>query len=223
MVTSSHSSATFGAPSYSIQTGRLPFSRGGLYRLPFSESYAITADGTTGTASVANTYVLTGPYDPRFQIGGDQPIQWDQVAARFQKYQVNKAVCTITFNNPVYDGALVGFRVRSSNNSVVTQGRQISEIKEMDNTRSKWVNNTGNQTRTFKCVIRPWNIMGLSKLQYKSELSYQSLTTANGAATQVLLEPFLLHTIASEVNLIRCTVRIVYYIQFMEGITVLDS
>lgn len=205
-----------------MQTGRLPFARGGYYRLPYSESFAISADGTTGTSTINNTYVLNGPYDPYTGLGGMQPLQWDQIAFMYQKYLVRKAAITITFNNPTADGLLVGIRVRTNNNTVSTSGRTIAEVKEMDNTRSRWVNNTGNQTRTFRANVYPWQIAGLTKLQYLTELSYQSPVNQNPTVWSCLLEPFALHTVAGETNVVRCTVRIVYYIQFMEGITKLD-
>lgn len=218
-----HSSRALGAPSYSVQTGRLPFARGGLYRLPYSESFAIGSDGTTGLSSISSTFTLNGPYDPLIQIGGMQPMQWDQVSFMYQKYIVHKAVCTVTFNNPAYDGLLVGLRVRSVNNTVTTSGRTIAEIKEMDNTRSAWVNNTGNQTRSFKFTVRPWDIAGLSKLQYLCDRQdYQAAINTNPSWI-CYLEPFALHTISGETNLIRCTVRVVYFIQFMEGVTKLDA
>lgn len=215
-------SGAFGAPSISMQTGRLPFARGGYYRLPYSESYAISASGTTGTATVANTYVLNGPYDPRFQIGGGQPMQWDQISFMYQKYIVHKAIVTVTFNNPLYDGMLVGFRVRSSANPTLTSGRTIAELMEMDNTRSKWVNNTGSQTRIFKFSLHPWDIAGLTRLQYMTELSYMASVGQNPTLWSCFLEPFALHTVAGEDNTVRANVRIIYYIQFMEGQSVLD-
>jgi len=216
-------SFALGAPSYSVQTGRLPFARGGLYRLPYSDSFALSANGTTGLSVVNSTFTLNGPYDPLIQIGGMQPLQWDQVAFMYQKYIVHKAVCTVTFNNPTYDGLLVGLRVRSVNNTVTTAGRTIAEIKEMDNTRSVWVNNTGNQTRSFKFHIRPWDIAGLSKLQYLCDRQdYQAAINTNPSWI-CYLEPFALHSVAGEDNLVRCTVRIVYYVQFMEGVTKLDA
>nr|QBX89311.1 capsid protein [Apis mellifera virus-14] len=211
-----------GSPSYSVQTGRLPFARGGLYRLPYSESFAIGADGTTGLSAVSSTFALNGPYDPLVQIGGMQPLQWDQVAFMYQKYIVHKAVCTVTFNNPQQDGLLVGIRVRSVNNPVSTSNRTIAEIKEMDNTRSTWVNDSGNQTRIFKFTVRPWDIAGLTKVQYMCDRQdYQAAINTN-PSWFCYLEPFALATITGEINVVRCTVRIVYYIQFMEGQTKLD-
>lgn len=212
-----------GAPSLSVQTGRLPFARGGLYRLPYSESFAISALGTTGLSTVSSTFALNGPYDPLVQIGGMQPLQWDQVSFMYQKYIVHKAVCTVTFNNPNYDGLLVGIRVRSVNNPVTTSGRTIAEVKEMDNTRSVWVNNTGNQTRSFSFTVRPWDIAGLTKVQYMCDRQdYQAAINTN-PSWFCYLEPFALHTVAEETNVVRCTVRIIYFIQFMEGQTKLDA
>lgn len=211
-----------GTPSFSIQTGRLPFARGGFYRFPYSDSFAISADGNTGTSVIQSYYTLNGPHDPLVNIGGQQPIQWDQVRVMYQKYIVHKADVTVVFNNPLYDGLLVGFRVRSVNNTVPTSGRTLADIGEMDNTRSLWINNTGSQSRTFKFSVNPWNVAGLTRDQYLNDRQdYQAATNVNPSWI-CYLEPFALHSVAGETNVVRCTVRIVYHVQFMEGITVLD-
>lgn len=216
-----HVSSAFGAPSISKQTGRLPFTTGGLYKLPFSESFAITANGTLGTAAITYQYGLSGPYDPRINLGGMQPIQWDQVSPMYERYWVWGAKVTVTFNNPSNDGMLVGFRIRGSTNTLATSGLTIAEIKETELTKSRWVNNSGNQTRVFKAYIRPWQILGITKTQYNN-LEYSAQTTAV-PTVQPVLEPFALHTVTGEdAATIRCTVRIVYYIQMTNKISVLD-
>lgn len=212
--------SAFGAPSFSIQTGRLPLSRGGFYRLPFSESFALSADGSIGTADTNYTYNLVSPYDPRFQIGGAQPIQWDTITPAYERYQVWGAKFTITFSNPLNDGAFIGFRVRSTLNPVATEGLTIAELKETDLTRSRFINNSGRQVESFTGYIKPWHIYGISKTQYVNlEYTAQDTTTP---IVGCLLEPFLLHTVFGEINTIRCTVRIVYFVQMMQGQTILD-
>lgn len=210
----------FGAVSQSVQTGRLPFTTTAFYKLPFSESFAISADGNTGVASTFYTYRLNSPFDPRAELGGGQPIQWDQVNPMYERYQVWGAKFTVTFSNPLYDGALVGFRVRSLVNPVTTAGRTVADLKQMELTKSRWIHNTGNQTTSFTVYIKPWEIFGITKTQYVN-LEYSSPDTQNPAVILVA-EPFLLHSVASETNTIRCTVRITYYFQMMQKITVLD-
>lgn len=217
----SNASSYFGAPSYTIQTGRLPFSRGGFFRLPYSESFALSADGSLGTAAVGYTYNLTSPYDPRIEIGGGQPIQWDQLTPAFERYQVWGAKVSITFSNPLNDGAFVGFRVRSSVNTTATSGKTIAELKETDLTRSKFINNSGRQVESFKFYIRPWHVYGITKQQYVN-LEYTSIDNTIPAVSTIV-EPFLLHTVFGETNTIRCTIRVVYYVQLMQGQTILDA
>lgn len=214
-------SSAFGRPSQSIQTGRLPFTASGFYRLPYSESFPISSNGTTGTSVVVYQYGLNAPYDPRTNLGGGQPIQWDQVASYYERYWCWGAKVTVTFSNPDYDGMLVGFRIRGSTNAVATSGLTIAEIKEVENTRSRWIHNTGNQTTVFKAYVRPWHILGITKAQYNNlEFSAQ---TSSVPTVQPILEPFALHSVAEQTATVRCTVRIVYYIQMTNKQTVLDA
>lgn len=215
-------SSAFGAPSIGIQTGRLPFANMGYYRLPYTESFAISASGTTGLSSLGYTYRMTSPYDPRVETGGAQPMQFDLISPAFERYWVRGAKFTITFSNPLYDGALVGFRVRASTNSTVsTSGRTIAELKELDLTRSRWIHNTGNQTTVFKGFIHPWDIIGITKAQYNN-LEYSSAMN-NNPSVGVIIEPFLLHSVAGEDNTIRCTVSIKYYLQMTNRFSFLDA
>lgn len=215
-------SMAFGAPSINFQQGRLPFSNMGMYRLPYSESYALTANGTTGLSAVGYTYRLNSVYDPRVDLGGGQPMQWDYLVGPFLngRYWVRGAKFTVTFSNPDYDGMLVGFRIRASSNGTTTSGRSIAEVKEMDLTRSRWIHNTGNQTTSFSHYVRPWDIFGVTKSQYDN-YEYSVGVTEN-PNQQIYLEPFALHSVSGQEATIRVTVSIKYYIQLTNRTTVLD-
>lgn len=217
-------SQAFGAPSVGIQTGRLPFANMGYYRLPYTDSFAITADGDTGLSAITYAYNLCSVYDPNTSIGlgQGQPLQYDLIKNAFERYWCRAAKVTITFSNASQSGGLCGFRIRNSTNvGATTDGRTIAEIKEMDLTRSKWINTQGENVRTFKFFIRPWQIMGVTKAQYNN-LEYSAQTNASPTA-YVVLEPFFLHTVSGQTNTIRCTVNIKYYVQMTNRQTILDA
>lgn len=216
-------SYAFGAPSINVQQGRLPFANVGIYKLPFSESFALTADGSTGLSNVNYSYRLNSVYDPRYQIGGGQPMQFDYLVGPFLngRYWVRGVKFTVTFSNPDYDGMLVGFRVRASTNGVTTSGRTIAEVKEMDLCKSRWIHNTGNQTVSFSHYLKPWNVFGVTKGQYNN-YEYSAAVTAN-PDQELLLEPFAIHSVTGQEAVIRCTVSIRYYVQLTNRTTVLDA
>lgn len=211
----------FGMTKPTINTRGLPFGNHAIFKLPYSESFAISASGTSGLTAVGYTYRLNGPYDPRFNLGGGQPIQWDLIAPAYKQYQVISARFTVTFSNPLYDGMFIGFRVKQYGNTITTAGRTIEEVKEMENTRSRWVNNTGSQVVTFTETVRPHHLLGINWYQYQDLGSYGSLIN-NTPGGEVTLEPFALHTVSGEDSVIRCTVRIDYIIHFYGKQTVLD-
>lgn len=207
--------------SVNVQTGRLPFSTQGFYKFPYSESYAITSNGSDGVSTFGYSYNLTGPYDPRLELGGLQPIQWDQVYPQYERYWVRGAKVSVTYSNPSHDGALVGVRVRSSTNTTIaTSGRTVDELKELESTRSRWIMNTGNQVANFSFYVRPWEVIGIGKMQY-GNIEYSSQTNNNPQVYPVL-EPFVLHSVAEQVLTIRCTVRITYYVQMTNKLSVKD-
>lgn len=215
-------SVAFGGPSINVQQGRLPFSNVGIYRLPYSESFPITADGTTGLTNTGYTYRLNSVYDPRVELGGGQPMQFDYLVGPFLngRYWVKGVKFTVTFSNPDQDGMLVGFRIRASTNGTTSIGKSIAEVKEMDLTRSRWIHNTGNQTTSFSHYIKPWNVFGITREQYNN-FEYSAGVSANPDQI-VLLEPFALHSVSGQEATIRCTVSIRYYIQLTNRTTVLD-
>lgn len=218
------SGSAFGSPSVGIQTGRLPFSNMGFYRLPYTDSFPITASGSSGLSVINYSYNLCSVYDPNLTVGlgQGQPLQYDLIAPAFERYWVRRAVVSVCFSNASQSGGLVGFRIRNSTNvGATTDGRTIAEIKEMDLTKSRWLNTQGENKTTFKFTIKPWDIMGVTKAQYNN-IEY-SAQTNNSPSAYVILEPFLLHTVAEQSNTVRCTVSIKYYVQMTNRQTILDA
>lgn len=205
-----------------MQEGALPFNSQGLFRLPFAENFAISADGTLGTSVVTYAYSGNGPYDPRIQIGGGQPIQWDDISPLYERYWVHYCKVSVIFSNPTHDGMVCGVRVRTNVNSVATTGRTIDELAEMDLCKQKRINNSGKQVTSFNFTLKPYQIIGITKGQYNN-LEYSGLVASSNPAVQPYIEPYACHTVAGETGVIRCYVKVTYYIQMTNKITSLDA
>lgn len=191
-----------------MQSGRLPFTDSYIARLPYVENSFITADGTTGLTSCGYTYRSGNMFDPRAELGGAQPMQYDLLSLVYLRYRVISCEVTVTFSNPSLDGMWVGVRVRPDSNPVATTGQPLDYVQEMDNTMIAPLNNTGSQTKAFKFNFRNRDILGMTEAQH-SDVVYTGLF-ASGAGAGALIEPFASHTVSGENATVRYNVRIVY-------------
>lgn len=214
---------TLGRPPTSIQRGILPFGEAYEARLPYVENFAISCSGTSGLTTIGNTFYGNNLYDPRVQLGGHQPMQFDLLALAFRRYRVTAADIELTFSNPYYDGMWCGFRVRSHTNPIATAGQTLEYVQEMQDSVVAPINNTGSQTRVFKFRFRVDEVMGLTG-PMSSDLAYTG--SCDGASVPLawpLIEPFAVHTVAAEDSTIRVNIRIVYHARFYDRQTVAQS
>lgn len=213
--------AVFGRTNPTIQSKYLPFTESYFAHLPYVESQAITTSSTTGLSYGSYTYNLTGPYDPRIQLGGGQPTQWDQTQFIYERYWVRAVKFSIVFTNPSQDGMYCGFRVRNSTDPVDAYSKDMDDLRQLPNTKVRYINNSGGQVTTFKGFVRPWDILGVTKGQYNN-MEYSAQMGAI-PSVNVVLEPFAGATdLVAEVQTIRCSVKITYYIQMTNRQTVVD-
>lgn len=204
-----------------IQRGQLPFGRSFMARLPYVENYAITASGTTGLAALTYNFYTNNTYDPRYEAGGHQPMQYDFLAQAYERVWVHGVKVELTFSNPTYDGMYVGYRVRANTNTVGISGQTLDYVQEMRDSHISPLNNTGSQTKKYTFFISNPALFGLTKSQYRN-IEYSHTTTGNPGAYG-LIEPFAFHTISGENSLIRVNIRLTYYCQFTNPITVAQS
>lgn len=207
--------------SVQYQKGYLPFAQKFMVRLPYVENYAISADGTTGLTSVQNTFSLNNLFDPRYNVGGHQPLQYDSISPAYERVWCWGAKVVLTFSNPTYDGMYVGYRVRGNTNSVVTTGQNLEYIQEMRESKIKPLNGSGSQTCQFKFYVDNPKVLGVTKGQYNN-LEY-SHPVNNNPAVLVWLEPFALHSVSGETGVVRCNVNITYYAQMTNPISQAQS
>ncbi len=192
-----------------MQRGYLPFGREYVGRLPYSESFAITANGSTGLSAIGYTF-RNSLYDPRVQVGGHQPLQYDTLSTLYGTYSITQIDYEVTFSNPDADGMMVGLRARSSLNSVVTSGQTIDYLTEMGDSLLRPLNNTGSQVQTFRGSLPVDRVLGVPKSTLRT-LYYQEDASGNLPTYQALLEPFAVHTVAEANATCRCTVKLILH------------
>lgn len=209
-----NSSRTVARTLPGAQRGYLPFGRTYYARLPYVENSYIAA---TTLSAVGYTYSANSVYDPRYQLGGSQPFQYDLLSTAYGRVWVHGAAVTLTFTNPTEDGMYCGYRVRGSGNLTTTAGHNIDYIQEMRDSHLSPINNSGKQTKTFKFYVNNPRVFGITKAQY-ANLEYSHTTVGNPVA-HVWIEPFAISTFTSSGAIIRYNMKITYYCQFTDSLT----
>lgn len=206
-----------------MQSGRLPFGESMEVRLPYVENFAISCSGTTGLTTTGNTFYGNNMFDPRVQLGGHQPMQYDTLATLFWRYRVHDVECTLTFTNPLYDGMWVGYRVRPNANTVVTNGQTLDYIQEMCNMEIAPLNNTGSQRVTFRFRFNIAKFLGVTEAMASDQSYVGSFSGAATPTTFPLIEPFAVHTVSGEDSTVRVNIELMYHALCSDRLTVAQS
>lgn len=179
---------------------------------------------TQTVAGVATGYEfrMNSIYDPLASLGGRTVVGHANLAALYNNYLVVGAKVNVSFNNPDTDGCRIGCRIRVNNqNSVV--GNNMQDITEKPMTYMAGLNDSGTQTKTMSFFIRPWTLMGLSKLEYMANrVGYSSAMNNNPTQDRAKFDIFLINPQTAAAN-VRVAVKIVYYVQCFDRIGLVSS
>lgn len=189
-----------------------PYPRVLYTRAKFSDRQQLTPGAGTGANS--RVYRMNTIYDPYFSAGGQTVVGHANFANQYQAFLVTGAKVRVSFNNPTVDGTRIGVRLRINGNSP-TSGRLIQELTEQPLTYMQGLNNSGKQEKTFNFFIRPWTLMGLSKLEYMANTTRYASFNMNSNPINVndsaVIDVFAVNDdLAATVNY---TITVVYYVQ----------
>lgn len=180
-------------------------------KLQYSEDFAIntsTVSDIVNACAVNYSYRLTSCYDPRYESGGLQPLNYTILDDIYDVWKVYKAFIKVTFYNPTQDGMKCGIRVKPLGDTA-TSGLDIKVMEQnTDTCRVAVLNDTGSQIKTFTSWIYPWQILGISKQQYMGDTLYGH-ASGNNPSNYPMLDCFACTTNSNAA--IRCTVNIDFY------------
>lgn len=166
------------------------------------------------------SFTLNNTYDPRYDIGGHQPLQYDILAACYERVWDEAAEVELTFSNPTQDGAWVGYRLCANTDPVNTYGQTLSYLEELGDSVCRPMNNSGAQVVTFRFMVENCNLLGLSKLQY-ADTTYSHPTTGS-PAVYCYLQPFVCAKGAADCT-VHVNVKIIYHSRFTGRISQAQS
>lgn len=159
------------------------------------------------------TFRMNSIYDPYFAVGGQTVCGHAQLAAIYSSYLVLGAKVILSFTDPQNtDDLRCGYRLRVGGGGG-TSGLTYQALIESPLTYMSGVANTGSQKKSFAFYVRPWQLHGISKLEYLANSSlFTSGMSANPTADNCLVD-ILAISPRGEVGNIRYSITIKYYVK----------
>lgn len=173
-----------------IQRTLNPFPDSYICRLHYSNTQSLTA--VNGNTASVTQYRLNSLYDPYYPSGGTQPYFYDQLTAVYSVYRVHGVYVKLTFFNPEADETIVGYRVRSLQNTTATSGQNVRLLCQQKNTQMKTLVNSGSQKAEFSGYIPIHKVFGITKGQYLYDQSFAASSVSADPNLTALIEPFII-------------------------------
>lgn len=191
-----------------------PFPRVLVTRMKYASYGRLTTsvqDYSTGV-----TFRLNSIWDPYYSGVGNTVVGWSNMDSIYKKYLVTGAKIYVSFNNPTTDGVRCGIRLRQINAETAI-GKTTEQVIDQPLTYIGGINNTGSQKKDFSMFVRPWTLLGLSKLEYFANTSiYAPSLNANPATNhEAYMDIFTLNQ-AQASSITDYLIKIVYYVQLFD-------
>lgn len=191
-----------------------PFPRVLYTRVKFGEVGVISTNNLT--TAVSRTYRLNSIWSP-IHTTGPTVTGHAELASIYNRYLVTGCKVNIRFFDPSGESVRVGVRLRIDANGA-TAGNTQTQLVNQPMTYIGGLANSGKQTKNFNMFIRPWTLMGLSKLEYMANsTNYSSNISANPTVDRCLMDIFCVSGDGA-VHALSYTVRLTYYVQLYDRI-----
>lgn len=160
-------------------------------------SFRYVNNGTMSTGSLGLTalqpFRMNSPYGPVYPSGGSSAQQWGLAISNYSDYQVMSCKVRIDFNDPSIDGLVVGVHAVQSGNDPFTSGTGLNDVLASQNTKWKFLNNSGKQTVSFRMTYKPYEWCTSSKIKYLCDDNYSAQTNASPANDLAYFQIFCLN------------------------------
>lgn len=188
--------------------------------------YFATGSIATTVADTANSYTfrLNNCYDPHVGVNGTTCVGWSQLTALYDRYQVLGAKLVVNFTSATQNGTRCGVRLRvGAMNS--TSGQNLKQLGEQPMTYISELATQGKNKKYFSFFIRPWTLMGVSKLEYMANSSKYCQTMSSLPPTdgdECWVDIFSVNKYVASTS-VAFDVKIKYYIRLYDRIPLVSS
>lgn len=166
-------------------------------------------------------YSVNSIWKPMATFPSRSTVGLSTMSGIYNKYLVTGCKVYLSFNNPQKDGLRVGYRIRM-NTQNAANGNTMQDIAEKPMTYVSGLNDTGSQKKAFSFFIRPWSLIGVSKLEYMANTTKYSSDIFNVPNEQGFFDVFAIDPVA-QTNTVDFMLRIVYYVQLYDRVGLQSS
>lgn len=192
-----------------------PFPRVLHTRCKWTYNYSQLSNAVTAfTCGNEQAFRINSIWDPDFTSTGSTVIGWTNFNALYDRYIVRGVKIELEFHDPNQDGVIC---YASLNQSATLQNQSDDVASGQSLVYSSVINNTGSQKKSFKFYVKPWSMLGLSKLEWMATKSTHTSIMNNNPADVIYLR-----TACSSPNTggttgqIRVSIRLIYYVEFYD-------
>lgn len=199
-------------PRYGIKAEPFPMRLN--TKMVYTTSGTLTASSTQDIMGAEVVYRLNSIYDPQYALGGETVAGHAAMSTLYESYIVNGVKVQIRFNDPSVDGMVCAYSWNQDDASAIIQGKATFVAGRHPHTGTVALSDSGNQKATRSLYIRPWQLEGLSKLEWKANKSTRSSLMNNNPTNEQFLRLACSRSSASGAGTIRYDLRITYYTEF---------
>lgn len=196
----------------------LPFPERHRCVLSYSEVNKLTAPASTLTAFY---YWQTSLYDPRGSVGGHQPLYFDQLAAIYSRYRVDKVHYDVSFD--VLDAAAMsgvsGYGYFAAQ-KVTTFDGDVELLEERPYTNRKAISLYTGPTM-MKGTLIPHKVLGVTRQRYVDDDTFSAVVGAN-PTNMMFMTPYVWNQSATAYS-VSVRIKLSFECTFFELSTVAKS
>lgn len=181
-------------------------------RCKYATTGSLSTNATATQLGSDITFRLNSIWDPYYPTGGSTVVGHSNFTALYNRYIVNGAKVEIVFTDPTSDGMTC---FASLNQTNTLSGLYEKGALEQALVYSNQINNTGSQKNRMVFYIRPWSLVGLTKLEWLSNKTIHSSAMTTNPSQDLLLRINCACTTGGVQN-IQYKIRILYYTEFFE-------
>lgn len=195
-----------------------PFPRVLYTKAKFGQISFLTTPNSTNAAAV--TYRLNSIFDP-VQNPHGQPfpsktvVGYQEMASLYNRYLVTGCKVSVRFYDPNAESIRVGVRLRIDGEGAVNGVSQDSLV-EQPLTYISGLSNSGKQIKSFNLYVKPYTLLGLSKLEYfANTTNYSSNIGSNPLVDRCYMDIFAVSGSAVS-HAVSVAVKLTYYVQLYD-------
>lgn len=198
-------------PMYKVKPE--PFPRELITRCKYVDRQTFTISSTADYAS-ALSYCANNIYQPLYSTGNTTVTGYSTLKAIYNNYVVMGAKVQITFYDPSVDGISVGVRLRHGDENPCVSST-LRQLMAQPMTYTSEINDSGSQKKSFNLYIRPWSLVGMSKLEYLANRSGIGGNFSNdtGPSLPVYFDTFAVNPTLASQSTVKYVLKIMYYIR----------